>query len=101
MTTTPADGGPAFPVTPPLDRDASEWAAVISGGVSVRDYFAAKALPIVYDLYSRARCRDEDDVAAVNVSSDGGGPAPDATIIAEYAFSMADAMIAERARKDR
>ncbi len=36
MSTTPDDGGPAFPV-----QDASTWQA---HGMTLRDYFAAKAM---------------------------------------------------------
>jgi hypothetical protein len=74
------DGGPAFPVQEPLqkfDDDRGVYVDVYQpvGGMSLRDYFAAKAM-------------------ARYVYSDGtNDPA-----LAARAYQIADAMIAERNR---
>jgi hypothetical protein len=67
----PDDGGPAFPNVP--DGAGDKWADW-DKGMTLRDYFAAKALPAVVSL----------------------GPAPTADIAA-MAYLIADAML--RARK--
>jgi hypothetical protein len=43
------DGGPAFPVLPPLGPDGTSAVGYpyVASGLSVRDYFAAKAMPQV------------------------------------------------------
>lgn len=71
------DGGPAFPlgVTP------EEW----MNGMSLRDYFAAKAMAIVWDAY---------DKGYTGVS----GHDFDASALARHAYHTADAMLAERAK---
>ena len=72
------DDVPAFPVLPPLDgsdRSPANY-PFPSAGMSLRDYFAAKALP-----------------ALIAVSADDS---PDADI-ATCAYSVADAMLKARA----
>lgn len=71
------DGEPAFPIR----GDVTTWEA--SGGMSLRDYFAGQALIM----------------AAVIVADRGGlaGVAPSA--IAEAAYLVADAMLAQRAKE--
>lgn len=73
------DGGPAFPVAdvPMAEPDSiDEGRALARGGISVRDYFAAQVLS---NLYIK-------------------GSAGDLEAIAEVAFGLADAMLAERAK---
>lgn len=77
------DGGPAFP------RPMSEIAGVcLAGqdGMSLRDYFAAKALVGVL-----AQHYGGDDEVGPNWSAQGQEPE-----IAATAYSLADAMLAER-----
>lgn len=64
------DGGAAFPVT----TDRRDMA-----GMTLRDYFAAKAM--------------QGDMASGDVSSNNFG------FIAQRAYQMADAMLAERGRE--
>lgn len=64
---TDADGGPAFPFT----WEDSEMGNRVHPGMTLRDYFAGQALPIV-----------------------GGGYEPDDAAILAYQY--ADAMIARR-----
>lgn len=63
------DGGPAFP------RGKDSW-GVVNDGMSLRDYFAAKAL--TYCLH------------------EFGGNAEDQTQYAQAAYQIADAMLAAR-----
>jgi hypothetical protein len=71
------DGGPAFPTLAVLgDRALSE------GGLTVRDYFAAKALPgLIGRVWNADGKLSGDEVIA---------------LWAQSAYAMADAMIAER-----
>lgn len=62
------DGGPAFPGT--------AYGAI---GMSMRDYFAAKAMQALFD-------------------SDAGHSAAEMGMIAAESYEMADAMLAERAK---
>jgi hypothetical protein len=69
-------GGPAFPV--PLDAfDDRE-------GMTLRDYFAAKAMQIMWDAYENGH------------SSMNNNAMPTVEIIAEDAYVMADAMLKAR-----
>lgn len=71
------DGGPAFPFLPMQDRHAK------TPGMTLRDYFAAKAPPPPkwwMDSYAKS-AQDLDTVAKV---------------IAQWAFCYADAMLAAR-----
>jgi hypothetical protein len=73
------EGGPAFPR--PLSSLSSEEVAIDQEGMTLRDYFAARALPV---LMKQADVQVEHpwDVWAKRVS--------------EMAYEMADAMLAER-----
>ena len=71
MTTNINDGGAAFPNTAGWRRDPD-----ISDGMSLRDYFAAKAMQSLVALDRTA-----------------------ATMTAEDAYAMADAMLAARDKK--
>lgn len=79
MTTQqPNDGGQAFPLAIDLgDRVESE------SGMSLRDYFAAKALPAAY--------KDTTESARID-----GWPENWRQLVAEEAYAMADAMLKAR-----
>lgn len=64
------DGGPAFPTLPDTPP---QW-----DGMSLRDYFAAAALPVII--------------------SECTAPTIGTSAAAALAYSMADAMLAERAK---
>lgn len=64
------DGGPAFPI-------AAESYNASTCGISIRDFFAAKAMQALFD-------------------SDAGHSPAECTMIAQEAYEMADAMLAER-----
>lgn len=87
----PRDGGPAFPVKVPgdLPPDATPGKLyavpdVQTFGMSLRDYFAAQSIALAA-LNALAR-----------IMNDGKSPG-DATI-AQEAYALADAMLAERAK---
>ena len=69
------DGGPEFPV-----QDAASWQG---HGMTLRDYFAAKALPACYADY----CKHAEDQGCVENWRMG---------VALDAYAMADAMLAAR-----
>ena len=72
MSAHPNDGGPAFPIPSDGHTHGTE------GGMTLRDYFAAKALKHSMLAFSEARARARHDE------------------IAEMAYIMADAMIRAR-----
>lgn len=71
------DGGKAFPRTSVLDENS---------GMTLRDYFAAKAM--------QATITNPDSVRSLNELSAEDG----ARVVANVAYMMADAMLAERAK---
>ena len=83
---TQDNGGPAFPMLPPLGPDGT--AAVgypyVSEGMTLRDYFVAKAMQ---GLLAHPECQ------AV-----GPGCASTTQRVVLEAYAMADAMLAERAK---
>jgi len=77
--------GPAFP-TPCLTRDGDHFSTEFESGMTLRDYFAAQALPSVF---ARAASitdgkRDKPEVAEWTAG------------IATVAYALADAMLAAR-----
>jgi hypothetical protein len=77
-------GGPAFPHT--VEYKGSECGGVVPhGGMTLRDYFAAKAMQAFMSAYP---CQAID-------RKDGGTPA-DHQSIAEDAYDVADAMLEAR-----
>lgn len=77
-----SDGGPAFPLNECHDDGTHHHS---HAGMSLRDYFAAQALPAIY--------ADRDSVAAWRTSS---GTTTYAEWAASLAYQMADAMLKER-----
>lgn len=77
------NGGPAFPTPALEDRDTHEFLHSATAGMSLRDWFAGKALPAVYAAHMP------------NVHISHG--VPDAlTLVADVSYAMADAMIKAR-----
>ena len=70
-------GGPAFPTSCDLRHMEVE-------GMTLRDYFAAKAMAIMWDAYDKGYCGLNNN------------DAPNTEIIAEGAYQMADAMLKAR-----
>lgn len=95
-TTNINDGGPAFPVREaerfnPKNNEThtieQHW------GMTLRDFFAAHAMSFCFENYAISRRHDEQRPDAVDLSPED---TTDCEIIAEYAYAMADAMLAER-----
>lgn len=90
----PADGGPAFPSL--IEREA-----LSNHGMSLRDYFAAKALTGIFASNSHrsvASAIESDCMreGILTTPTDIGHFAEQR--IAAMAYAMADAMLAERAK---
>ena len=85
------DGGQAFPEPGVFDGNRDQvnpvGAYYDAGGMSLRDYFAAKALPAVYVEFCNSTRAGECDV-----------PGDWRRGLAADAYMLADAMIAERAK---
>ena len=65
------DGGPAFPIIIEEEHDATTGAPVKSKvflGMTLRDYFAAKVLPIVIELEYRQSGKVVDMDTAASIS---------------------------------
>ena len=80
------DGGPAFPVPAELCQDLTVQE---QRGMTLRDYFAAKALPISYDFWRR-------DLEGNRNDHDAGWN--DMELWIESAYEIADAMLEERSK---
>jgi hypothetical protein len=86
-------GGPAFPQVRTLPCGSHEECE----GLSVRDYFAAKAMQTILELWHRdlaemAKAHDEEYPGLSLVGNEFGTPDG----IAQDAYAMADAMLRER-----
>lgn len=77
------DGGPAFPVKIEIDEDVFDQCP----GMTLRDFLAAKALPVAADEIARALRQDK--ILPVYYYEDP----KDANILAEAAYCIADAML--------
>lgn len=83
-------GGPAFPTL------AENGHAVNQDGMTLRDYFAAKAIPALLELWHKDLSADDDpDFAGLRLTDNEGGT-PD--MIAEEAYAIADAMLHARSK---
>ena len=69
-------GGPAFPLA--IENQ------VLDDGMTLRDYFAARAMSIMWDAYDKGYCGLNNN------------DAPNTEIIAGGAYQMADAMLKAR-----
>ncbi len=86
---TTETGGPAFP----CERQKN-WT---SAGMTLRDYFASKALPICYQFWTNDYYHPDAADAEDRVKEDRGVFDSDTKIvIADCAYEMADAMLERR-----
>lgn len=76
------DGGPAFPIPPCGTGDPRDGMTTGSDGISIRDYFAAKA------MQGMLASDSEDKISAWQNPEKA----------AAWAYQFADAMIARRAK---
>jgi hypothetical protein len=81
----PKEGGSAFPSEQGQTQDGT-WNQTFDPGMSLRDYFAAKAIGC-FPL-------DQADVAKLQA-----GIAPQHQAVAKFCYALADAMLSERDRK--
>jgi hypothetical protein len=79
----------AFPTTKPLDS----WGDP-NAGMDLRDYFAAKAMPLAFKVWENYHLSDENDATykTSNFQADGSYQ----ELIANTAYQMADEMIKAR-----
>ena len=95
-------GGPAFPIHPDMAAQLGCIPSSTNAGMTLRDYFASKAMPMAWD-YSRridtgSGNNKEDknefcyDLLVDPDDQDNG----DCEFIAGLAYRMADAMLKER-----
>jgi len=83
-------GGPAFPCHPGIENPLYD-------GMSLRDYFAIKALPICYQFWMNDYYHPDSADADIRAEEDRGDFDSDMKeIIAETAYDMADAMLKAR-----
>jgi hypothetical protein len=83
-------GGAAFPHDEHLDSSTS-MIHVPSQGMTLRDYFAAKALPAIL-------AQEDNGIQAWQPDATGGSSITAAEAWARDAYKIADAMLAERAK---
>ena len=80
------NGGDAFPSPGVvIDYDKNEHQQGAYGGMSLRDYFAAKVIHVAAEAHHEGRCESDHELGHHEA-------------IAAYAYAMADAMLAERAK---
>lgn len=87
---TPNNGGPAFPVPPPLYIEPANKIIHGDDEMSLRDYMAIEVMKTIY----------AGDGARMVAARDGRYDETNwGSIVASNAYMMADAMLAERAKK--
>jgi hypothetical protein len=75
-------GGPAFP-----DGSTNEWGNAYNGGMTLRDYFAAKAMQEMVGQYDFTFFEDDKREKEGDTF---------ALVVAKNAYAMADAMLKAR-----
>lgn len=91
MTATVNTGGPAFPVLPPCDMEGASASGYPypDAGMTLRDYFAAKAMRDAREELIREWFHFHEDNERPEINPDR---------VARMAYAMADAMLKERAK---
>jgi hypothetical protein len=79
----------AFPTTKPLDS----WGDP-NAGMDLRDYFAAKAMPLAFKVWENYHLSDENDATYKTSNFQADGQYVD--LIAETAYQLANAMMKAR-----
>lgn len=80
MSNTINNGGPAFPI--PLHPGQTYTAHALCDGMTLRDYFAAKALPVAWEAYDKGYTSYESEDVTTGIT--------------EHAYQLADAMLRAR-----
>lgn len=84
------------------DKPAFPWCGdlnecpTINLGMTLRDYFAAKALPITYQYWMTDYYHPDAVDADIRVSDERGSIMAVMDLMAEYAYEIADAMLKAR-----
>lgn len=87
-------GGPAFPIHPDLPSRLGGFINESDAGMTLRDYFAAKAIPALLELWHKDLSADDDpDFAGLQLTDNEDGTP---YMIAEEAYAVADAMLKAR-----
>jgi hypothetical protein len=90
------NGGTAFPERTYEYDGQNNVLPYDTPGMTLRDYFAAKALPIAFDYFRRIDSTDAG--GSLNDTYDFEWENGDINTVAEYAYALADAMLAKRAK---
>lgn len=100
------DGGPAFPCATDrviVDTKDNKIIPVCGGGMSLRDYFAAKAMAAIVGTHTEVnRVEFAREMGFEEADADLGGFNEDMAMdcgglaIAEWAYKIADTMISQR-----
>lgn len=90
-------GGPAFPVHPDMAAKIGCVNSETDAGMTLRDYFAAKALPSVLSSWLETT-KDWDDGNELTDFNEPEGFSSLAAAIAEGSYAVADAMMYARKR---
>lgn len=85
MSNTNINGGPAFPVY----DDHGQY--VNGGGATLRDYFAAKAMPLAFQYWRECTNGVDGDFVFSRTEDEG-----EMDLIAADCYQMADAMLKAR-----
>ena len=64
--------------------------------LTLRDYFAAQAMPAVLQWFENNRLADRQDSLDLDVDEVDGSPSSDAMLVAEWSYGLADAMMKAR-----
>jgi len=82
-------GGPAFPAPAGVSH-------ITEQGMTLRDYFASKAMPAVYEWFEGAQYADREPSLHLDVDEKDGTPSSDAMLVAKWSYGLADAMLKVR-----
>jgi len=86
-------GGPAFPSV--NDVRIGEYVSGGNAGMTLRDYFAAKAMPVILKQWIDEAIQDGDRHEVSDPDNDDG-PSDLAYLAASDCYAMADAMLKAR-----
>lgn len=86
------DGGPAFPSLNPNQAAELLMGGMSGDGMTLRDYFAAKAIPKCFDFRPVRLTQRLKALFGIDYCTPTNVP----TRVAEEAYKIADAMLAER-----
>ena len=95
------------PTSAPTGQNANQRVAPLLAAIDLRDYFAAKAMPLAFDYVRRINTDGYEDSVVGKSNSfnstydftwhdESGSEQGDVYMVAEYAYQMADAMLKAR-----